>query len=665
MSRNVPISNGNLLVAFDNNYLLREFYFPHVGEENHSKGKVFRFGIWIDGVFNWLPHGWDIQCDYLDETLATNVVLENKQQAVRVTANDIVDCDENIYLKKLTIENLSNAPKEIRLFLAHDFRILGSRIGDTAVFRPEINGLLHYKKDRYFLINVYANKKYGIEYFATGKKEQGAIEGTWRDAEDGKLSGNPIAQGSVDSVIGIHLMLNPGEQDTCYYWICAGKNWHEVIALNSLVQKKHPTTLFKRTTDYWKLWVDKEHLNFKLIPDKLARLYRRSLMILRTQIDNCGSIIAANDSDAVYFNRDTYSYMWPRDGALTAYALDLAGYAEITSRFFNLCAKIIEKDGYFLHKYTPSGMLASSWHPWVKDGVLQLPIQEDETALVIWALWQHYRLYQDIEFIKQLYQPLIRNAADFMMNYRNINTLLPMPSYDLWEERQGVFTFTSAAVYGGLVAAANFARMFGETELAVEYQKGADNLRAAMDKYLYLEKEQRFCRGINFTHEGEIEIDATLDASLFGLCAFGAYPANDVRIKNTMTQVYDKLWCKTSVGGLARYENDNYYRKNKDVPGNPWFITTLWYAQYLIQAADSKESLELVLPILEWVCDHALTSGVLGEQVDPVTNELLSVSPLSWSHATYIAAIQEYLDKLISLEKCTACNQPKFSKRRD
>ncbi|MDD5669837.1 MAG: hypothetical protein PHE58_07420, partial [Candidatus Omnitrophica bacterium] len=70
------------------------------------------------------------------------------------------------------------------------------------------------------------------------------------------------------------------------------------------------------------------------------------------------------------------------------------------------------------------------------------------------------------------------------------------------------------------------------------------------------------------------------------------------------------------------------------------------------------------LPVIEWACDHALPSGVLAEQIDPHTNEPLSVSPLTWSHATYVAVIQEYLNKFIAIEKCTACNQPKYSKKR-
>ena len=662
MPRDIPIGNGRILIAFDANYNLCEFYYPHVGEESHTKGEPFRLGIWIDGRFSWIPEGWHIEKDYLDDTLATNVRLTNDALGVRIVANDLVDFHEDIYLKKLTVENLSNESREIRLFFANDFHILSNDIGDTAAFRPEVNGILHYKAERYFLINVFANKKAGVDYFATGNKDKKNDRGTWKDAEDGVLSGNPIAQGSVDSVIAIHLNLKANEQETCYYWICAGKNWNEVSSLNNLVIKRRPEAIFKRTVDYWKLWVDKEKLNYDFLPKKLAVLYKRSLLICRTQINNNGSIIAANDSEAVYFNRDTYSYMWPRDGALIAYALDLAGYSEITRNFFNLCAHIIEKDGYLLHKYTPSGSPASSWHPWQKDLKAQLPIQEDETALIIWALWHHYKNFRDIEFIKPLYKPLIKNAADFMMNYRDIKTGLPQPSYDLWEERRGILTFTAATIYGGLTAAANFTEAFGETELSQEYREGAKKLRQAMDVYLYLEKEKRFARMITAAMDGSYEIDATVDASLYGIFAFGAYAVDDERVKNTMRQVYEKLWCKTSVGGLARYENDSYYRRSKNVAGNPWFITTLWLAQYYIALAKTKNDLDKVLNILHWAAERALPSGVLAEQVDPDTNEPLSVSPLTWSHASYIVVVQEYMNKLMEIEKCDACGQPKYSK---
>jgi glucoamylase len=112
---------------------------------------------------------------------------------------------------------------------------------------------------------------------------------------------------------------------------------------------------------------------------------------------------------------------------------------------------MITREGYFLHKYRPHGSQGSSWPPWVLGGQRQFPIQEDETALVLWALWKHFETYRDVEFIKPLYRPLIVRAANFMLRYRDERTGLPLPSYDLWEERKGILTCTCAAVYSGLM----------------------------------------------------------------------------------------------------------------------------------------------------------------------------------------------------------------------
>ncbi|MEK7733224.1 MAG: glycoside hydrolase family 15 protein, partial [Planctomycetota bacterium] len=66
------------------------------------------------------------------------------------------------------------------------------------------------------------------------------------------------------------------------------------------------------------------------------------------------------------------------------------------------------------------------------------------------------------------------------------------------------------------------------------------------------------------------------------------------------------------------------------------------------------------LPILEWVVDRSLASGVLAEQVDPYTNAPLSVSPLTWSHATFVTALMKYLEKREKLSTCNTCGNSLF-----
>jgi GH15 family glucan-1,4-alpha-glucosidase len=101
--------------------------------------------------------------------------------------------------------------------------------------------------------------------------------------------------------------------------------------------------------------------------------------------------------------------------------------------------------------------------------------------------------------------------------------------------------------------------------------------------------------------------------------------------------------------GIARFENDDYMRPSGRVSGNAWFICTLWLAEYQIAAAKTLADLEKPLSILKWTANAALPSGVLAEQIDPETGEPMSVSPLTWSHSTFIAAVHNYLNKLKQL----------------
>jgi ferredoxin len=349
---------------------------------------------------------------------------------------------------------------------------------------------------------------------------------------------------------------------------------------------------------------------------------------------------------------------------------------------------VITDEGYFYHKYNPDGSPASSWHPWVLKGVQSMPIQEDETALVVWALWRHYYRYRDIEFIRPLWVDIVQKAADFMARYRDGRTGLPLPSYDLWEERWGVHAFTVATVYGGLKAAHNFAVCFGDRARAERYGKAAEEMKAGAEKYLYSDRLGRFVRRLvprdapkppdSPTYrepeplacdslEALFEVDETIDASLYAIYKFHLFEADDPRVEATMRAVEQKLWVKTRVGGVARYENDYYHRVSNDiasVPGNPWFICTLWLADYFITRAKSIPELKRALPIFEWAAGHALESGVLAEQVNPYTNEPISVSPLTWSHATVVSTAIKYLEKLEELQLCGACHQPVFRMRR-
>jgi glucoamylase len=643
--RDIPVGNGSLLVNFDEFYQLRDIYFPHVGQENHTEGHPCRLGIWIDGKFSWIAdEGWRRELRYLHETLVTEVRLVNDELRVELLCNDTVASHENIYLKRITATDTSGRDRQVKVFFHQDLRIYENNFGDTAMYDPETRGIIHYKKHRYFLIN----SDPPFASFATGRKAFQGHEGTWRDAEDGELSGGAMTEGSVDSTIGVHFHLAADCSFEFFYWIAAGTSPETVTALNKLVIDRTPDVYIDYTANYWRAWVNKNDADLTGLSDRVVELYKRSLLIVHTQIDHAGAILAANDYDVTERATDHYSYLWTRDGAFVANALDLAGFSHITRHFFEFCSNIVHRNGYFLQKYNPDGTVASGWHAaWDREtNEIITPIQEDETALVLWSLWEHYERYRDIEFAHRLYRSMTVPCAEFMLNFRDGVTGLPLPSWNLWEDRRGVHTFTCASVIAGLRAAANFANLFAESTRADRYSAAAEDVLAGMSEHLYSAEHGRFLRSLEVTPHGS-QPDATVDASLFGLFYFACFAPDDERVVNTMNAVERYL---TADGGIARFEHDGYMRGSGDFPGNIWFICTLWLAEFYIAAAKEPGDLDRALELIDWVTDRALSSGVLAEQLDPVLNKPVSVSPLTWSHSTFVATVMNYLTRLREMQ---------------
>ncbi len=717
MPRDIPVGNGQMLVTFDQQYRVRDLYFPHVGQENHVGGPC-RFGVWgtseqaNGGKMYWSDDGWHIERRYHADTLATDVTMRHDDLKLTLRCSDVVDFNRPVLVRRIDLVNQLDVQREVRVVHHQDFAMFGSKVGDTAYFDPQLRSVVHYRKDRYLMSCFYLDGEQQTDQYACGTAGFGGAEGTWRDAEDGVLGNNPVAQGAVDSTILTRVTLPPGGRRTVYLVIGAGFSIEDMGTLHKFLHREGPQGSIDRTNAYWKLWLAASRADFGSasetgLSSQVTELYKRSLLLVRTQIDNGGAIIAANDSDIMQFSRDTYSYLWPRDGAFVADAMDAAGFPDVSRQFYRFCRECLSDRGMFLHKYNPDGTPASSWHPWVDlKGRPQLPIQEDETALVVWALWRHYVRYRDVEFTRPMWVDLVRPAADFMVQFRDPDTRLPLPSYDLWEERYGVHAFTVATVYGGLRSAWQFAVCFGDTKRAQKYANAAEEVRAAFCEHLWSEEHGRFVRRIvpadpdrtarlmedvfagrtpqptpatpdiqsprrsdadtpEPSHPAAVSDpkaavytqDLNIDASMFAIFALGLLPVDDDRVRRTMKSIEDRLTVNTHVGGVARYEDDYYHQVTDDVenvPGNPWFICTLWMADHAIARAQTLDELKQAAGYLDWVAERALPSGVLAEQVHPKTNEPLSVSPLTWSHATVVSTVVAYLNKYEALSKKSA-----------
>ncbi len=657
MPRSLALGNGNMLVCLDKYAQVRDFYFPYVGLENHVVARhIHRIGVLVDGNFKWLSHtSWKVSIDCNENTFAGSVKAVNEELKIDLSFSDIVYNEKNIFLRKVKVYNKSNTSRDVKLYFGQEFELYESHRGDTAYFDPQEHAIIHYKGRRVFLIGGIQGEESFNDY-TTGIFEIEGKEGSYLDALNGELSKNPIEHGRTDSVIGFYFSMEPGDVKIVYYWITVAETIPDARELQDYILRKNPDHLLQTTRDFWKAWVNKYKFNFYNLEKGVVSLFKKSLFNIRAHTDNRGAIIASGDSDMLQAGRDTYGYMWPRDASYSTMALDMAGDFNITRKYFEFCNEIITEDGYFMHKYRSDKSLGSSWHPWIRGGQIQLPIQEDETAIVIYALWKHYSLARDLEFIESIYNSLIEKAAHFMVKHRDEKTGLPKPSYDLWEEKFGISTYTAASVYGALTAAADFANLLGKSESAKYFANAAEEVKQGILKYLYDEKEGIFYKMVNFKN-GEPIYDKTLDmSSVYGIFAFNVLPAGDSKVEKAIKNVETRLRAKTSIEGIARYEGDPFFRKVDDVPGNPWFITTLWLAQYYIARAKKEEDFIMAKEWMNWAVKHSLASGVLSEQLDPHTGEQISAAPLTWSHAEFVITVVKYLDKMEELGICEKCN---------
>lgn len=635
MPRYISLGNGSLLVCLDRFSQVRDFYFPYVGLYNHVMGNTCKIGLWDGREVLWAGENWVGKIGYEPDALVSYATYRLPNGA-KFFLRDAVHPFSNIFLREIEVES----PNETTVFLHHNFSLLETDVGDTAFYNPFLDAIVHFKRDVYILVSGIFPKG-GIHEYAIGTKE--GEKGIWLDAEDGRLSKRPIEQGAVDSIFSFQLEPTP-PNNKALVWIAVGNSLRAISSLHSMAKQKK-WELLRETYAFWNSWLKSLLPDFLDLPSELVDLFRKSILITRTNIDNGGAIIAANDSDIMQTARAHYSYMWGRDSAFTVLTLDKLGQIDISRRFFLFVQKLFKEGFPFLwHKYSADGSMGSSWHPWIIDEEKEIPLQEDSTAIVIYALQQHFRRYGDLEFLAHVYEEVVRNPALFMSQYISEAFGLPRPSWDLWEERRGIHLYTSAITALALFSAADLSSAVGDVENSkLFFAKG----RKIWEGLKHFFKNGKCIRSFIPTPAGWLE-DTTPDSSIFLLPILNIFPSYILTTPNCLEETKEALWVKTPIGGMSRYKGDWYFRQTEDlekVPGNPWYICTMWLAQWYIERAKDLIDLKKSITLLQWAKEHSLTTGVFPEQVHPFTGEPLSVAPLTWSHTSFLSAILRYLEK--------------------
>lgn len=640
MARPIVLSNGDLHVGINAFGLVHDFYFPYVGLENHAAGQYLRHrvGVWVEGRVSWLDDGnWTFKFSYPIHALVGHITARNEQIQVTIEFDDVVDVTSNAFMRNIHIINACDRPRQIRLFMHQAFVIGDSRSNtDTVQYLPDSHAILHYRGPRAFVVSGYTvEDNEPFDQYTMGLFGIEGHEGTYRDADDGELSPCNVEHGRVDSTIRFALNIGANSSKRVHYWVVAATSSREALYTHKRLQHDGLAARLQQTTDWWHTWLEPAVKASTKIVASHRPEFIRSAMILKSQIDNRGAVIASTDTTMLNYSRDAYAYCWPRDGAYVLWPLIRMGYIDEPRRFFAFCRRGLHPSGYLSHKYRADGAIGSSWHPYVHGDDVAPPIQEDETALVLFVFAQFYHMHPDRALLDDFYDTMVRPMADFMCGYVSDTTGLPKPSYDLWEEVFTTTTYTTSVVYASLLAAADLAEVAGDGNSAVKWRSAADDILAAAHKHLFNDTTKFFYKGVS-VHQGQITKDATMDlSSMFGSFMFGLFPIGSEEIKSAVGTLQEKFGLNSGAFGLPRYENDYYFRVSESVTGNFWPIASMWLAQYYIET-DQKDK---AMPILDWVLEHAGPTGMISEQISPLDGASVSVAPLTWSHAEYLATL--------------------------
>jgi GH15 family glucan-1,4-alpha-glucosidase len=635
MARHVVLGNGSLTVGLDGFGLVHDFYFPYVGQDNltNARSAHHKIGVWVDGTFSWVDDGsWDVSVDFRDDALIAHCAFTNHALGIHIQTEDFVHPFVNAFCRRIAVTSLFDGNRDVRIFMHQVFEISRSGRADTAMFVPEEHYIFDYKGKVCLVAGGINEHNKPFDQYAVGNYGIEGKEGTFRDAEDGKLSGSPIEHGGVDSVLRFSRQLSEGQSLYFDYWVTAGESQKQAADIHATFSTDGLQSHRDMTLTHWQKWLRTAEESLQHLSPAEKTAAKKSLLVIKAHIDNHGGVIASIDSSIYNYGRDYYSYVWPRDGAFAVWPLIRLGYNDEAKKFFTFCQNIMTSDGYMMHKYQPDGAVGSTWHPLIHEHHNELAIQEDETAIVLFMLYEYFKASQDVSFIQARYTDFVVPAANFLSSFIDEATGLPHASYDLWEEKFLTSTYTVAITYKALLAACEIAQKLDEDAYTKNWLSAAQKLRKGFSS-LFNSSTESYRKGLLLQSNSTLGFDDTLDiSSLYGMVMFANEEETIEWSAMTMKAIKERLLDKSPSKGLPRYEHDRYFASDPPYFGNPWFVCTLWYAQLLLMSNERTQAKKLV----DWTLTHTLPSGVLSEQIDPTSGKPKSVTPLVWSHAELI-----------------------------
>ncbi|UJF34486.1 glycoside hydrolase family 15 protein [Paenibacillus hexagrammi] len=626
--------NSRFLASLGRTGRMFRLWWPHIDYPQHVD--EIRTGLFVDGLtertswFDSAEEGWGHEAGYVSRTNIFRVLAEHATIPVSVQSLDYAVPGQNVFVRHYSFTNRSDSPVSFRFMYYSSFRSMETNYYHTTQFDEALDAITHMRHEYIFSVSS-SNVCTG---FQAGQ--------AWAGANTGQLNGTDIDMQPDGALSWSFTSVQPGQTVEVPVYIAAGSTRQEAAEALALAKSQPAAYWYDQTAAYWQQYLA-DAVPAPEAAEDIRELYERSLLTMKLMSDEqSGSVVAAPEFDEGFTRCGGYAYCWGRDAAFITTALDRVGLSDLSTRFYEWTLTAQDADGSWQQRHYHDGRLAPSWG-----------LQIDEGASILWGMWQHYSHIQDAAFAERVW-PAVAKGADFLVSYIDEETGLPAPSRDLWEERLAEHTYSAAAVYGGLTAAAAFARLRGLEEQASAWALAAEGIQQRIGDSCWNEDRGSFYRGLKLAvtepefrsaeEQGAatsvkvsakgyptylLQHDPVIDISLLGISVpFGAVDVHDPRMARTAEAIERELTVPV-VGGIKRYEDDPY------IGGNPWILTTLWLSHYKIAVGQYEEARAL----LQWAVDHRTDMGLLPEQIDKVTGETAWVVPLTWSHAMFILAV--------------------------
>ncbi len=619
---NAIIGNKNMVASFsEKGELLRLFYpqsdykqfvdFLNVGMKINDSGNICLHED-INNSYNQY---------YSKDTNVLNTEIVNSYFKIKVTQTDFVPNKENVLVKRYTFENQNTMPLEVKLLL-HSGLLTNSNNQVSGAYKEE--ALMQYTHD------------FTVSIFSKETPHSFQINNVIENIASGEIGGKDYVGMSNDSAISYNIgTLKQDEKktiDVCIY-ICENNKSIGLVQKLDEIRKMDMKAELENTKRYWRKYV-KAHTKIEIDEKKssyykkLYNIYSRTILLYPLIInESTGGISAAIEVDEGRTKCGRYSYCWPRDGVSITEAFDILGMEKATEKFYkNFCKNTQSKDGMWEQRFYTDGTLAPCWG-----------YQVDETASVVYGVYNHYLYTKDEKFVKDNLK-MCEKAVHFLEKYIEDvveGTNVFTNSYDIWEESESVHTYSLAAIFSAFDAMLKMYEvvkpMYVENRLKLEQIAKADrrlnkamrDIKEYIVKNLYDKEQKSFRRSLK---------DNKMDISLLGLVyPFKLFAPTEKSIVNTVERM--NLTLRTYTGGYLRYEGDNY------INGNPWVIATLWLANYYLDKGEKS----VAKKCLEFVVKTATPHGFLAEQIDNRTLKPAWVIGLGWSHALFVITMNRLL----------------------